>query len=70
VAVIPAGHFDNLIAVTSAIENLTGVNGRYHKIPSRQIRQGARGGGARAENAEVDYPLVTRRASAGRSSVA
>lgn len=39
VAVTPAGYFDNLIEVTSAFEELTGVRVRYEKIPPGQIRQ-------------------------------
>jgi hypothetical protein len=41
VVVIPAGYFDNLIAVTPTFEDLTGVKVRSHKILPRQIRQAA-----------------------------
>jgi ABC-type glycerol-3-phosphate transport system substrate-binding protein len=41
VGVIPAGYFDNLIAVTPDFEALTGVKVRYEKIPPGQVRQKA-----------------------------
>lgn len=41
VAVIPAGYFENLIAVAPAFEELTGVTLRFEKIPPGQIRQKA-----------------------------
>jgi ABC-type glycerol-3-phosphate transport system substrate-binding protein len=41
VGVIPAGYFDNLIAVTPDFEALTGIKVRYEKIPPGQIRQKA-----------------------------
>lgn len=41
VAVIPAGYFDALIAVTPEFEALTGIKVRYEKVPPGQIRQKA-----------------------------
>jgi multiple sugar transport system substrate-binding protein len=41
VGVIPAGYFDNLIAVAPEFEALTGVKVRFEKIPPGQIRQKA-----------------------------
>lgn len=41
VAVIPAGYFDALIAVTPDFEALSGVKVRYEKVPPGQIRQKA-----------------------------
>lgn len=41
VAVIPAGYFDALIAVTPDFQALTGIEVRYEKVPPGQIRQKA-----------------------------
>jgi multiple sugar transport system substrate-binding protein len=41
VAVIPAGYFDVLAALTPEFEALTGVKVRYDKVPPGQIRQKA-----------------------------
>jgi ABC-type glycerol-3-phosphate transport system substrate-binding protein len=41
VAVIPAGYFDALIAVTPDFHALTGIEVRYEKVPPGQIRQKA-----------------------------
>lgn len=41
VAVIPAGYFDALIAVTPEFQALTGIEVRYEKVPPGQIRQKA-----------------------------
>lgn len=41
VAVIPAGYFDNLVAVTPDFEALTGIKVQYEKVPPGQIRQKA-----------------------------
>jgi multiple sugar transport system substrate-binding protein len=41
VAVIPASYFDNLIAIASDFEALSGVKVRFEKVPPGQIRQKA-----------------------------
>ena len=41
VAVIPASYFDNLIALQSQFEALTGIKLRFEKVPPGQIRQKA-----------------------------
>lgn len=41
VAVIPASYFDNLIALASQFEALTGISVRFEKVPPAQIRQKA-----------------------------
>ena len=41
VAVIPAGYFDNLIALAPQFEALTGIKVRFEKVPPGQIRQKA-----------------------------
>ena len=41
VAVIPAGYFENLIALAPQFQALTGVNVRFEKVPPAQIRQKA-----------------------------
>jgi multiple sugar transport system substrate-binding protein len=41
VAVIPAGYFDALIALTPEFQALTGIEVRYEKVPPGQIRQKA-----------------------------
>jgi multiple sugar transport system substrate-binding protein len=41
VGVIPAGYFDNLIAVAPDFEALTGIKVRFEKIPPGQVRQKA-----------------------------
>lgn len=41
VAVIPAGYFDALIALTPEFEALSGIKVRYDKVPPGQIRQKA-----------------------------
>jgi multiple sugar transport system substrate-binding protein len=41
VAVIPAGYFDALVAITPDFERLTGIQVRYEKVPPGQIRQKA-----------------------------
>src|ERR671922_582614 len=41
VAVIPAGYFDALAAITPEFEALTGIKVRYDKVPPGQIRQKA-----------------------------
>ena len=39
VAVIPAGYFDNLIAIAPQFEALSGIKVRFEKVPPGQIRQ-------------------------------
>ncbi len=41
VAVIPAGYFDNLVALTHEFEALSGIKVRYEQVPPGQIRQKA-----------------------------
>src|SRR5262245_55433398 len=41
VAVVPAGYFESLIALTPQFEALTGVSVRYDKVPGGEIRQKA-----------------------------
>src|SRR5690606_11920203 len=41
IAVIPAGYFDNLIALAPQFTALTGINVRFEKVPPAQIRQKA-----------------------------
>ncbi len=41
VAVIPAGYFENLIALAPQFQQLTGINVRFEKVPPAQIRQKA-----------------------------
>jgi len=41
VAVIPAGYFENLIALAPQFQALTGINVRFEKVPPAQIRQKA-----------------------------
>jgi multiple sugar transport system substrate-binding protein len=41
VAVIPAGYFDNLIAIAPQFEALSGIKVRFEKVPPGQIRQKA-----------------------------
>lgn len=41
VAVIPAGYFDNLVALAPQFQALTGINVRFEKVPPAQIRQKA-----------------------------
>jgi ABC-type glycerol-3-phosphate transport system substrate-binding protein len=41
VAVIPASYFDNLIAIATQFEALSGVKVRFEKVPPGQIRQKA-----------------------------